>query len=100
MNAQSSPALGTFDHLREHSIGLPQALFQSITHMAPGAAIAFSILGCSSTSGALRSRTRSSFLSVACDAGIAQACKPAPHFGTIARFSIPKIDATPAPFFA
>jgi amidase len=40
------------------------------------------------------------FLSVACDAGIAQACKPAPHFGTIARFSIPKIDATPAPFSA
>jgi amidase len=24
------------------------------------------------------------FLSVACDAGIAQACKPAPHFGAIA----------------
>jgi Amino acid permease len=44
MNAQSSPAPGTFDHLREHSIGLPQTLFQSITHMAPGAAIAFSIL--------------------------------------------------------
>jgi amidase len=40
------------------------------------------------------------FLSVACDAGVAQACKPAPHFGTIARFSIPKIDATPAPFSA
>jgi amidase len=38
------------------------------------------------------------FLSVACDAGVAQACKPAPHFGTIARFEIPKIDATPAPF--
>lgn len=38
------------------------------------------------------------FLSVACDAGVAQACKPAPHFGTIARFSIPKIDATPKPF--
>jgi len=38
------------------------------------------------------------FLSVACDAGVAQACKPAPHFGTIARFSIPKIDATPRPF--
>src|SRR5205814_9961001 len=33
-----------FDHLREHSIGLPQVLFQSVTHMAPGAAIAFSIL--------------------------------------------------------
>jgi amidase len=38
------------------------------------------------------------FLSVACDAGIAQACKPAPHFGSIARFAIPKIEATPAPF--
>jgi amidase len=40
------------------------------------------------------------FLSVACDAGIAQACKPAPHFGTIARFAIPKLDATPQPFRA
>jgi len=38
MRAQS------YDHLRERSIGLPQVLFQSITHMAPGAAIAFSIL--------------------------------------------------------
>jgi amidase len=38
------------------------------------------------------------FLSVACDAGVAQACKPAPQFGTIARFSIPKIGACPAPF--
>jgi amidase len=38
------------------------------------------------------------FLSVACDAGIAQGCKPAPGFGTIARFSIPKIEACPAPF--
>jgi amidase len=38
------------------------------------------------------------FLSVACDAGIAQACKPAPHFGAIARFAIPKLDATPHPF--
>ena len=27
------------------------------------------------------------FLSVACDAGIAQGCKPAADFGTIARFS-------------
>src|SRR5207253_10570925 len=32
-----------FDHLREHSVGLPQVLFQSITHMAPGAAVAYSI---------------------------------------------------------
>ena len=38
------------------------------------------------------------FLSVACDAGVAQACKPAPQFGTIARFTIPKLDATPSPF--
>jgi len=38
------------------------------------------------------------FLSVACDAGIAQACKPAPNFGTIARFAIPRIDACPHPF--
>ena len=38
------------------------------------------------------------FLSVACDAGVAQACKPAPGFGTIARFAIPKLEATPRPF--
>ena len=38
------------------------------------------------------------FLSVACDAGIAQACKPCPGFGTIARFSIPKLEACPLPF--
>src|SRR3954451_17630376 len=38
------------------------------------------------------------FLSVACDAGVAQGCKPAPGFGTIARFSIPKIGACPRPF--
>jgi amidase len=38
------------------------------------------------------------FLSVACDLGVAQACKPAEGFGTIARFSIPKIDACPTPF--
>jgi amino acid transporter len=43
MEAGSASARG-YDHLREHSIGLPQVLFQSITHMAPGAAIAFSIL--------------------------------------------------------
>src|SRR2546428_14143313 len=29
--------------LRREAIGLPQVLFQSVTHMAPGAAIAFSI---------------------------------------------------------
>jgi amino acid transporter len=33
----------SFEHLREHSIGLPQVLFQSITHMAPGAAVAYSL---------------------------------------------------------
>jgi amino acid transporter len=43
MEAGTTPAR-SFDHLREQSIGLPQVLFQSITHMAPGAAIAFSIL--------------------------------------------------------
>jgi amidase len=40
------------------------------------------------------------FLPVACDAGVAQACKPAPGFGAIARFVIPKLDATPTPFAA
>jgi amino acid transporter len=43
MEAQSAPAR-QFDHLREGSIGLPQVLFQSVTHMAPAAAVAFSIL--------------------------------------------------------
>ena len=38
------------------------------------------------------------FLSVACDIGIAQACKPGPGFETIARVVIPKIDAIPGPF--
>src|SRR3954470_17895177 len=33
-----------FDHLREHSIGLPGVVFQSITHMAPAAAVAYSLL--------------------------------------------------------
>jgi amino acid transporter len=42
MEGAPSPARG-FDHLREHSIGLPQVLFQSITHMAPAAAVAYSI---------------------------------------------------------
>jgi amino acid transporter len=41
---EASPqAGGRFEHLREHSIGLPQVLFQSITHMAPAAAVAYSI---------------------------------------------------------
>jgi amino acid transporter len=39
----SAGAPRKFDHLREHSIGLPQVLFQSITHMAPAAAVAYSI---------------------------------------------------------
>src|SRR3954451_398863 len=40
---QWSGSEGRFEHLREHSIGLPQVLFQSITHMAPAAAVAYSI---------------------------------------------------------
>ena len=39
----ASASGGRFEHLREHSIGLPQVLFQSITHMAPAAAVAYSI---------------------------------------------------------
>jgi amino acid transporter len=39
----ATSAVRSFDHLREHSIGLPQVLFQSITHMAPAAAVAYSI---------------------------------------------------------
>src|SRR5438309_11495075 len=39
----ASTSGGRFEHLREHSIGWPQVLFQSITHMAPGAAVAYSI---------------------------------------------------------
>ena len=41
--ATAAPTNRSFDHLREHSIGLPQVLFQSITHMAPAAAVAYSI---------------------------------------------------------
>jgi amino acid transporter len=47
MEGQASAPQATtarqFEHLREHSIGLPQVLFQSITHMAPAAAVAYSI---------------------------------------------------------
>jgi amino acid transporter len=43
MEARSVPTQHD-DRLREESIGLAQVLFQAITHMAPGAAIAFSIL--------------------------------------------------------
>src|ERR687887_1337204 len=42
MEARAVPTR-SFDRLRENSIGLPQVLFQSITHMAPAAAVAFSI---------------------------------------------------------
>jgi amino acid transporter len=41
VGADRVPAAGA---LRSDSIGLPQVLFQSVTHMAPGAAIAFSLL--------------------------------------------------------
>src|SRR2546423_11589604 len=42
MEAATTPT-PQFERLREHSIGLPQVLFQSITHMAPAAAVAYSI---------------------------------------------------------
>ena len=38
------------------------------------------------------------FLSVACDVGIAQACKPSPASSAIARVKMPKIAACPTPF--
>jgi amino acid transporter len=44
MTANAATPQRSFDHLREHSIGLPQVLFQSITHMAPAAAVAYSLL--------------------------------------------------------
>src|SRR4051794_31705447 len=43
MEAASTAERRDFDHLREHSIGLPGVLFQSITHMAPAAAVAYSL---------------------------------------------------------
>jgi len=43
MAATATTTQRDFDHLREHSIGLPGVLFQSITHMAPAAAVAYSI---------------------------------------------------------
>jgi amino acid transporter len=43
MAASSTQSERGFDHLREHSIGLAQVVFQSITHMAPAAAVAYSI---------------------------------------------------------
>src|SRR3954451_22370149 len=33
----------SFERLREHSTGIPQVLFQSITHMAPAVVVAYSI---------------------------------------------------------
>src|SRR4051795_3794870 len=41
--ATTAAPTGSVDRLRVHSIGLPQVLFQSITHMAPAAAVAYSI---------------------------------------------------------
>jgi hypothetical protein len=43
MEAATAGEPRRFDHLREHSIGLPQVVFQSITHMTPAAAVAYSI---------------------------------------------------------
>jgi amino acid transporter len=43
MEAGAATTPTRFIHLREHSIGPPQVLFQSITHMAPAAAVAYSI---------------------------------------------------------
>src|SRR5262245_36710301 len=43
MDAATAGEPRRFDRLRVHSIGLPQVLFQSITHMAPAAAVAYSI---------------------------------------------------------
>ena len=43
MEAATAGEPRRFEHLREHSIGLTQVLFQSITHMAPAAAVAYSI---------------------------------------------------------
>ena len=43
MEAATAGEPRRFDHLREHSIGLWHVLFQSITHMAPAAAVAYSI---------------------------------------------------------
>ena len=43
MEGSTAAAPRSFDHLREHSIGLAQVVFQSVTHMAPAAAVAYSI---------------------------------------------------------
>ena len=43
MEGSTTAAPRSFDHLREHSIGLAQVVFQSVTHMAPAAAVAYSI---------------------------------------------------------
>src|SRR5689334_23888903 len=43
MEGSTAAAPRSFDHLREHSIGLAQVVFQSVTHMAPAAAVAYSM---------------------------------------------------------
>src|SRR5947208_1571322 len=40
--ATTAAPTGSFDRLREHSIGLPQVIFQALAHMAPAAAVAYS----------------------------------------------------------
>jgi hypothetical protein len=42
--AAGTPAPGTSPELARDAIGLREVLFQSITHMAPAAAVAFSII--------------------------------------------------------
>ncbi|HEY7196464.1 MAG TPA: APC family permease [Gaiellaceae bacterium] len=43
MEQTAATGSGDFDRLRVHSVGLAGTLFQSITHMAPAAAVAYSI---------------------------------------------------------
>ena len=42
MEAATAGEPRRFEYLREHSMGLPQVLFQSTTHVAPAAAVAYS----------------------------------------------------------
>src|SRR2546423_14115067 len=44
-SAMQTPASGPNEGLAREAIGLREVLFQSITHMAPAAAVAFSIVG-------------------------------------------------------
>ena len=63
----------------EHAVGAARdggRLRRGVEALAPR-----SRPSCSSTSGASRPEDAFIFLSVACDAGVAQACKPAPGFG-------------------